>query len=100
MGVAVLGAGDAPLPVRLSRALAGLPRLDPSEAGRAARQLRGMAVEGSPALLVVDAGGRPVLASDFTPDGAVPGLAAVLELTAVEVPPVLPGTTAPSPGHP
>lgn len=89
VGVAVLGPADVPLPPLIWAALDGLPRLDEPEAGRAARALRGMAVEGSPALLVVDGRGRPVLASDFTPEGTMPGLATALAVNP-RVPPPFP----------
>lgn len=101
VAVAEMGAQGLSLPPSLTALLDGLPRLAPSDANRAARALRTMAVEGSPALLVVDARGRPVLASDFTPTGAVPGLATAVALAAAEsIPPTrgnAPGDGSPTP---
>lgn len=78
--VGVVGRQDLPLPNPLTDALKGIPRLQAADAQAAGRTLTRLAVDGTPALLAVDPRGRPILASDFTPDGRIPGLELALLL--------------------
>jgi hypothetical protein len=72
--VAVLQ-GDPAVEVQLSEAdLGGLPHLVPTAAVRAGRHLQRMGVTGTPALLLVDADGTPVLGSGFEAHGLGPGV--------------------------
>ena len=71
------GAGSG---VLLGESLGRLPALPPDEARRAGRALLRSGARGTPALLLLDGAGRPMLASTFTATGPGPGLA---DLTAV-----------------
>ncbi len=78
--IGVVGRQDLPLSDPVTAALKDIPRLEAAHAQAAGRALSRLGVEGTPALLVVDPRGRPVLVSDFTPEGRIPGLELALRL--------------------
>lgn len=106
--IGVVGPRDLPLPAPLTDALKGFARLPSADAQVAGRTLTRLGVEGTPALLAVDARGRPILVSDFTPDGRIPGLELALRLGLPGLDPHLlnpipsppPETPAPPPSNP
>lgn len=62
--------------------LAGIPRLDPHGTSRAARAALRAGLEGTPALLLLDGGGRVLLADAFTERGPGPRFALAAGLLA------------------
>lgn len=63
-----------------------LPRLTPDAAARAARALLRAGLDGTPALLLVDAEGQVIFADHFTPAGPGPRLALAAELVPMLAP--------------
>ncbi len=59
----------------LGEPLQRLPALPPDEARRAGRALLRTGARGTPAVLILDGAGRPMVASTFTATGPGPGLA-------------------------
>ena len=70
----LLGRGGAGAGVPAGSLLESLPTLGDDESRRAGRALLRSGAQGTPALLLLDAAGRPLLATTFTATGPGPGL--------------------------
>lgn len=84
------GAGTEPRAL-LGESLERLPALPPDQAHRAGRALLRSGARGTPALLLLDGAGRPMLASTFTATGPGPGLADLAAVAQALAPSASPG---------